>query len=167
MARIPSHSETPPQNPGLEKFLYRLPPDVAASFTERQLQAIQQALPSTQWKRHPVDIRVTLPLLWKKYYFVMVAGPERRSPERLVQERKAQPLWKPTHIALILALSSVGILSIFGVFQLQTILRQALSQPTQVYPAGIPFKEDRASCEDSGRIWQDGNCYDYEHDPTF
>jgi hypothetical protein len=34
-------------------------------------------------------------------------------------------------------------------------------------PAAIPFLGDRKTCENSGRTWENNQCLDFEHDPTF
>jgi hypothetical protein len=37
----------------------------------------------------------------------------------------------------------------------------------QVHPAIVPFKQTQAACEKSGRLWQNGQCFDHGHDPSF
>lgn len=44
------------------------------------------------WAGHAVNIRLTVPLLFRSYYVTIVAGPERRSRERRVGERRKHPL---------------------------------------------------------------------------
>lgn len=44
------------------------------------------------WIAHPVDIRLSLPLPFGRYYLTLVAGPERRAEPRLSQERARHPL---------------------------------------------------------------------------
>lgn len=50
------------------------------------------AAPQARWGSHPVDIRVTIPLLFRSYYVTVVIGPERRSEERRAIERRKHPL---------------------------------------------------------------------------
>lgn len=150
----------------LERFLNRLPEDVAASFTTEQLSAMQAALQFTQWRRHPVDLRMTIPLLWKRFYVVLVAGPERRSKQRLKAERSRNPIWTLGNVGFVLVFICLGILSSLGISQLQMT---SFSSPVklQAHPTEIPFKADKQSCEESDRIWRNGECIDYAHDPTF
>jgi hypothetical protein len=35
-----------------------------------------------RWSSHPVNIRLTIPLLFRDFYVTIVAGPERRGRER-------------------------------------------------------------------------------------
>jgi hypothetical protein len=44
------------------------------------------------WKRHPVDIRFTLPFFGGWFYVTILSGPERRSAERRDRERHRYPL---------------------------------------------------------------------------
>lgn len=150
----------------LQRFLERLPEDVACSFSIEQLQAMQSALEGAKWRRHPVDIRLTIPLLWKSFYFVLVAGPERRSKERRVAERTRNPVWRFSNLLFTMTLICFGMLMALGIFQLQHISFNALGD-VKTHPAGIPFKEDQKTCEESGRVWRSSECIDYEHDPTF
>jgi hypothetical protein len=64
-----------------------MPEDVANSFTELQLAMIEHALEGGRWRDHPLDVRLSIPLVWKRFYLVLLAGPERRSPERRNYER--------------------------------------------------------------------------------
>ncbi|MBE7381466.1 MAG: hypothetical protein F6J95_008660 [Leptolyngbya sp. SIO1E4] len=150
----------------LERFLKRLPEEVADSFTVEQLQAMQSALQTTQWRRHPVDLRLTIPILWKKFYVVLVAGPERRSNQRRMLDRAKNPIWTSTNLLFVVGLVSLGIMLSLGLFQLKSLSLNLLPS-TEIHPAGIPFKESQAACEETGRVWQDGECIDYEHDPIF
>lgn len=69
-----------------------MPEDVANSLTDLQLATIERALDSGRWRIHPVDLRLSIPLLWRRFYLVLLAGPERRSPERRRDERIDRPL---------------------------------------------------------------------------
>jgi len=68
-----------------------MPEEVASSFTELQLTAIEHALGDGRWDDHPVDVRLSIPVLWRRFYFVLLVGPERRSAERRKYERARRP----------------------------------------------------------------------------
>lgn len=76
----------------LEMLLDRVPPDVAASFTEEQRAALYQAIKPASWRRHPVNIRLSFPILGERYFITVVSGYEKRSYERLARERRMFPL---------------------------------------------------------------------------
>ena len=65
--------------PNAQRLLLRMPEAIRAQFSLAQLEAIELALvPRT----HRIDIRFLLPLMGKGAYFVLAAGPNRRSTKR-------------------------------------------------------------------------------------
>ncbi|WP_200327358.1 hypothetical protein [Sphaerospermopsis aphanizomenoides] len=38
---------------------------------------------------------------------------------------------------------------------------------TSYHPTSIPWIEDSARCENSGRTWDGNKCWDFEHSPLF
>ncbi len=52
----------------------------------------EHALEGGKWPDHPVDVRLSIPILWRRFYFVLLAGPERRSAERRKYERARRPV---------------------------------------------------------------------------
>jgi len=42
--------------------------------------------------RYPVDIRVSVPFLPQPFFVTLIAGSEKRGPQRLIQERERHPL---------------------------------------------------------------------------
>lgn len=150
-----------------KRFLKRLPDDIQASFTAEQCEAIRAALQVTQWRRHPIDIRVSIPLLWKSFYFVLILGPERRSRQRRTHERTRNPVWTPVNVLFTLLLVGSGVLASFGLLQLKSLVATGDITKTQVFPTAVPFKETQTDCEASERIWKNGECLDFIHDPNF
>jgi hypothetical protein len=55
--------------------------------------ANRKASSAVPWESdHPINIRLSIPLLFKTYYVTIIAGEERRTPERLSAERRKHPL---------------------------------------------------------------------------
>ncbi len=52
---------------------------------------------------HPLNIRVSLPLLFGRYYLVVLAGKELRSAERRKEERQKHPLWTAANTTILFA----------------------------------------------------------------
>ncbi len=52
---------------------------------------------------HPLNIRVSLPLLFGRYYVVVLAGKERRGAERRKEERQKHPLWTAANTIFLFA----------------------------------------------------------------
>jgi hypothetical protein len=70
-------------------FKERVPRDVVASFSAEQLAAIKTAFGGERWDGHPVDMRATVPHL--RWYFVFVAGRDKRSKSRLNLDNSPRP----------------------------------------------------------------------------
>lgn len=76
-----------------ERLLEAMDPQVARSFTEDQVRELERALALTQGRRLPIDIRISVPFFRRGFFVTLLAGPERRSAERLKVERAKRALW--------------------------------------------------------------------------
>ena len=59
------------------RFLARIPPEVAATFSPEQLRAVQRVFGMRYAQEHTVDVRRSVPLPWGRYYLVFLAGRDR------------------------------------------------------------------------------------------
>lgn len=64
----------------------RLPDDLKESFTQEQLSALKIAFGARKWGQHPIDLRGTLKLWRWRYYFVVLAGRNKRDLSRREQD---------------------------------------------------------------------------------
>ena len=69
----------------IRDLLRRMPAAVARTFTTAQLNAMQDAVATRQWGRHPLDIRGSVPIGRHRYFFAVLAGRNRR--DMSAQER--------------------------------------------------------------------------------
>lgn len=74
------------QDPFITGLKERLPDDLRDSFSAEQLDALQVAFGARQWGRHSLDLRGTLKLWRWRYYFVLLAGRNKRDLSRAQQE---------------------------------------------------------------------------------
>lgn len=74
------------QDPFVIGLKERLPDDLKDSFTPEQLAALKVAFGARHWGRHKVDLRGTLRLGRWRYYFVFLAGRNRRDLSRLEKD---------------------------------------------------------------------------------
>ncbi|WP_348728365.1 3-phosphoshikimate 1-carboxyvinyltransferase [Rheinheimera texasensis] len=99
------------QDPAIQKLLERMPAEVQQSFTEAQLSYLRVALGARQWGKHKLDVRGTLGLGSWRYYYVLVAGRNKRSEYR---SHKTGLLVKAVFLSVLLILSSVlGLLVLY------------------------------------------------------
>lgn len=82
-------------------LLDRLPPHILGGLTVEQRAAIAAA--SGDWKAaaHRVKLRLSLPLLPKRWYFTVLGGPERRTAARRSIERARNPVRTAGNMAFI------------------------------------------------------------------
>lgn len=95
----------------MQKLLERMPEDVQQSFTEAQLSYLRVALGARQWGKHKVDLRGTLGLGSWRYYYVLVAGRNKRSEHR---SHKAGLVVKAVLVSVLLVFSTaLGLLLLY------------------------------------------------------
>ncbi|MGF1546360.1 MAG: hypothetical protein ACFCUG_03425 [Thiotrichales bacterium] len=62
----------------IEQLLTRMTPDVAASFTAPQIASLRAALAGASTRKHPIDLRFTLPIWRWRFFVVLLVGRDRR-----------------------------------------------------------------------------------------
>ena len=84
-------------------------PKAAEVAFERAVEAECRVVPiSRRWSGpHAVNIRLTIHLLTQSYYLTILAGPERRSSQRLHREREKHPLATKANVAALFAMGVV------------------------------------------------------------
>jgi len=105
-------------DPFLERFFSRISREAAESFTDDQLLAIKQGFADQVGRDHSIDVRMSIPLLLRRYYLVFIAGPERRDHARRRRDRSARRLGKSTNFAFMLIVLFLSALSILGLLYL-------------------------------------------------
>ncbi|MDP6566041.1 MAG: 3-phosphoshikimate 1-carboxyvinyltransferase [Alphaproteobacteria bacterium] len=105
-------------DPFLERFFSRIPREVAESFDDDQLLAIKRAFADQAGKIHSIDIRLSVPLLLRRYYVVLIAGPERRDRARRRRDRAARPVATAANFLFMLTMVLMVIMAIAGVLYL-------------------------------------------------
>ncbi len=98
----------------MKRLLNKMPEDVAESFSEEQLIALNKAIGGRSWARHKLDLRGTVNIWRSSFYFVILAGKNRRELSRLEEH-----LGRAT-MALMLALF-VTFCTLFGLLVLYLI----------------------------------------------
>jgi hypothetical protein len=99
--------DDPTLAPFTRSVLAKIEPDVLASLTEHQFRAIRDAVDQSRpVRRHAIDLRGVLPLLFARYYFVFLAGRDRRADARN-EERRFRDRILTAAGALVLAVAVV------------------------------------------------------------
>ena len=67
------------QDPVITRLLEKMPKKVANSFDEEQLSHLRNAIGTREWGKHKVDVRGTVKFFKWRYYYVVLAGRNRRT----------------------------------------------------------------------------------------
>ncbi len=108
--------------------LSRIPDSIRESFTDEQYQAVRNVLTAREdCSRHSVDIRFTVPLFFRRYYFVLFAGRDRRvTTHQLEKNRRVsipEIIWKSLcFIASAMVSISVLLLLVLGFYMVKRLL---------------------------------------------
>ena len=95
--------------------------------------ANRKASSAVPWESdHPINIRLSIPLLIKRYYVTIVVGEERRTPERLSAERRKHPLVSRGNLVFFTLLGTVIGLACLALMQFAT--RYFLDQTGALLP---------------------------------
>lgn len=156
----PQHTD-----PTFERLFAEISPEVTNTFTVEQLEAIKRGFASCAWRRHSLDIRVSVPIPGLRFYLVLLAGSERRSKVRLHSEKGLYPFWTPVNILFVIGL--LIIISACGYTLFSFALSSLTPLPTSFYPTSIPWIDSKSECESTARIWNNGKCWDSEQSPNF
>jgi len=111
-----------PRDPFLEKFYSRIHPSVAQSFTPAQIAAIKLAFGARTWGAHAIDIRLSFPLFWRRFYLVLLAGREQRHPERAREGGRHPFATLANAVITVIFCLVVGIPILLSLYMLQLAL---------------------------------------------
>jgi hypothetical protein len=95
----------------VRRFFRRIPAEVAETFTPTQIDAIKQGFEAGE---HLVNIRASLPFFSKHLYLAFILGREKRSRERIADDRATRELWTFHNIVAIGSFSLLLLFSLFG-----------------------------------------------------
>ncbi|WP_076919074.1 3-phosphoshikimate 1-carboxyvinyltransferase [Pseudoalteromonas sp. SK18] len=74
------------QDPAIRSLLERMPKSIQTTFTDEQLVHLKIAIGARQWGNHSIDCRGVVKFFKYRYYYVFLAGRNRR--ELSVKEQK-------------------------------------------------------------------------------
>ncbi len=101
----------------VEEQVPTLPSDIGSDDRGAPGGAQRSAPGGESWDRHAVNLRLSIPLPFGRYYLTLVAGKERRGTERLASERRKHPLLTFGTLAVFFGLGCVCGLALLALFQ--------------------------------------------------
>lgn len=102
------------QDPVVQQLLSNASSELANSFSEEQLLYLRNTMATKHWRRHSLDLRGNFKWFRYRYYYVIVAGRDRRSVDR--QGAKVSHLVSAmvlTSLLLVAVLLGLAVLYIF------------------------------------------------------
>lgn len=93
-----------PETDVSNEFLERLPPEVLETFTPEQRSALWSAAKPSSWRYHPIDIRLSVPLLGSRLFLTVVSGIERRSGSRRKRDSRVRPFFTAGNLVFLVAM---------------------------------------------------------------
>jgi len=88
-------------------LLDRIPQPIVESLTPDQYQAILDAAGEMPWDDHEVNIRLTLPLILRRFYITVVGGAEKRSIGRRTIDRHKYPLRTAANVFFFIGIGTL------------------------------------------------------------
>ncbi|MBN3892389.1 MAG: hypothetical protein HWQ43_25680 [Nostoc sp. JL31] len=82
MSQNHSKKNSSKKDPFEQQLFTRIPPEIVATFTNAQLTELKKVFNDRIYKRHFVDIRVSIPFFVKRFYVVFLLGKEKRFKKR-------------------------------------------------------------------------------------
>ena len=96
----------------IASLLSRMPESVQHSFTEEQLANLRVALGARSWGKHKIDFRSTISFFSYRYYYVFVAGRNRRELSR-AEKRKGLLIQSILMSTFLVFCSMLGLLVLY------------------------------------------------------
>lgn len=108
----------------VERILEQLPDDIRSSLSDGQRGALMEALQAVGWKRdHAVNIRLSAPLGYWRFFVTLIAGAEKRAPQRVTEERRSHPVRTLGNFLFLGALAvAIYLVALAGVLAYSSII---------------------------------------------
>lgn len=112
----------------VKRMLASIPSEILSTFTEDQLAELKKVLMERANQSSPVNIRVSLPFFQRRFYFVCLAGKERRSLQRLHKSKfkVINPFMGTSYILVMISLVLGSLYLLKGNLRIDSLQYQQL-----------------------------------------
>ncbi|MBT9312280.1 hypothetical protein [Leptothoe kymatousa] len=150
------------------KVLNRLPAEYRKSFTIEQVEALHTAMVMQNALEQGGTRQIQL---WQTNLGPLGLSLSLRN-ERQIQAQKARRQSKlvPVLCMLVAILGAgcvAGLLKFRSEYPLDGLVTSLSEQDQSPYPITLPSHKDQATCEESGSVWVDQTCVNYNYSPMF
>lgn len=98
-----------------DQLFSRLPQSFIESLTPEQRATLWSVANAPSWRRYPVNLRLTLPLIKDRWFLTVVAGRERRSGERLRRDSRLHPVRTMGNTVFLLGVAGLFYVAAFAI----------------------------------------------------
>lgn len=95
----------------------RLPGPILAKLSAAERRQLGMALARQKWGRHPVNLRLSVPIMGRRFFLTVVGGVDRRDNRRRALETSLHPVRTRGNYAFLIGISAVvyalGLLALF------------------------------------------------------
>ncbi len=102
----------------IDDIVSRIPAEIRETLTEEQAEALRDAAGQTRpWRKHPIDIRLTAPMGSRRLFVTLVAGADKRNPDRRAKDREIHPIRTASNM-LFIGIAVVALYAVAGAIAL-------------------------------------------------
>lgn len=106
-----------------EWLFSHIPEGILHSLSAEQRDAIHAAADSGAWGGHPVNIRLSLPVIGWRFFLTVVGGHEKRNAGRRGHDRSRHPLRTAANVLFFVGIAAIFyILAIFAIALQSTLI---------------------------------------------
>jgi len=108
----------------VDRIFDQLPENIRSSLTDGQRGALQEAWQKVGWQRdHAVNIRFSLPFFFRRLFVTVVAGVEKRTPQRVAHDNESHPFRTIGNFLFLGAMAiSIYLIALAGVLAYSSII---------------------------------------------
>jgi hypothetical protein len=95
---------------------------------------------------------------------------QKKSSKQSFQSSATRVSWHDQNIVFVSVFFVVISTCVYAIYPLifTSITSNSSRSSKSFHPTSIPWLTNKAECEHNhGRVWRQGHCWDYEHDPSF
>jgi ABC-type phosphate/phosphonate transport system permease subunit len=103
-------------------------------------------------------------------FIFMFSLDQKKSSKQSFQSSANKVSWYYRNIVFVSVFFVVISTCVYAISSLRfTLITSNLSRSSQSFhPTSIPWLTNKADCEHNlSRVWREGHCWDYEHNPSF
>jgi glucan phosphoethanolaminetransferase (alkaline phosphatase superfamily) len=138
---------------------------VPDNTSNEYLQVLENAYQFNDFQCYLLDITLILVITAIKLYRILLTRRKKPFQRRSRSQKLVHRVSNFIRNLLLIVFLVIFFLSSVAIFHFTTSLINSLSPSP--YPTSIPWINNQVECERTYRSWQNGECWDGQHNPMF